>query len=371
MHRALTPVRTVLGLLPLLLTLAFAQGQSPLAWRALYLGAVGGEPVTLDLAIADDGVAFARLTLHATAETLDGAGRSDPDSGALELAFAPATDAPPSVALDYAFLRSTAAAAEPAPDPELLLTGTRHLEWTDDGDELTVALTRPGGRPAHGTLARSAQYVSVTLREGRIEAGYALPRFAAAPGLARRLETAARERMTAFVAEGRALIDAGDGLGWGWTQHEATDVMGAAGEYLSLLTSFYYYTGGAHPNSHAESLLVRVTRDGARAVPLAELFAAGSGWLERVGALVLEDLAAQEAAWVTNGDVSELSEADLGVFTLGPTGLTFHFAPYAMGPYAQGPFRVTLPYAALTALAAPDGPLPAFAGERGAADAQR
>ncbi len=226
---------------------------------------------------------------------------------------------------------------------------------------MSVTLTLAGEPPVTGTLERVAQYAYASLSEGRIDASYAYPRFLQGPrALNELLERAAADRLASFVEEGRAIVDEGNGLGWGWTQEESVELMATAGPYMSLLTGFYYYLGGAHPNSHTESLLVEVEGDDVRVLALSELFAGGAPWLERMDELVLPDLAAQEASWVTSGEVTELTAQDLAAFTLGPDGLTFHFAPYHMGPYVQGAFRVTLPYEAVADLAAPDGALAAF-----------
>jgi len=51
---------------------------------------------------------------------------------------------------------------------------------------------------------------------------------------------------------------------------------------------------------------------------------------------------------------------DLSSFTLSADGLTFYFAPYAMGPYVQGSFEAKLPYEVLLGLAPAGGALEAF-----------
>src|SRR5690606_37478055 len=91
-----------------------------------------------------------------------------------------------------------------------------------------------------------------------------------------------------------------------------------------------------------------------------DLFRTDSTWLKRLTPLILEGLARQEAAWVTQGDVTELSPIDLAAFTLSADGLTSYFAPYAVRPYVQDPFEVTLPYEALLGLAPAGGALEAL-----------
>ena len=101
--------------------------------------------------------------------------------------------------------------------------------------------------------------------------------------------------------------------------------------------------------------------DAVRLLTLEALFAPGSGWEELLSSRLLEELERLGAAWVEDGSITELGEAELATFTLGPRGLTFHFDPYMVGPYAQGGFAVTIGYAELQPFARPGGALAAFA----------
>jgi hypothetical protein len=139
------------------------------------------------------------------------------------------------------------------------------------------------------------------------------------------------------------------------------DLVGAAGGYHSFLTTYSYYTGGAHPNSNSESMLVEADGADVLLVGLAELFAPDTDWLSAVVTGVLGDLAAQKADAVISGEITDLTVEDLSTFTLGPAGLSFHFDPYAVGPYVQGSFTATLGYGEVVHLAAPGGVLQAFA----------
>lgn len=344
-----------------------AQGNSDVRWRALYQGQLGDQVVTLDLALSADGRAFGRLTRAGTADALDGVGTHDEAAGTVELEFRAAADLAPSVAIDYAFLDDTYVdETNGAPDPVLaVLTGTRSIDWTDDGASLTASLRYMAGNNVEGTLTRAAQYAFGSLVEGRIDLTYAYPRFIGRnTELNSLLQEHATSRLTDWANEGREIVDAADGLGWGWTHSESTDLVGTAGQHLSLLTSFYYYTGGAHPNSHSESQLLRRGADGLQTVALEELFAAGLDWRAQIIDWVLADLAEQGAEFVRSGDVTA-NDLELTTFTLGARGLTFHFDAYAVGPYVQGPFRVVVAYERLADLAAPGGALAAFAAEYG------
>lgn len=365
METRLRTVLTALAVTLLSLGAALAQGGSPTTWRAIYMGQVGDQQVTLDLSLEPNGFAFGRLTGAGSARVLDGVGTHNADTGAVSLELHSTSGAlATSVASDLAAVGALDGVADGAAAAEL--SGTRSIDWTDDGNTLEVALRlNPDSTTEQertGTLTRVAQYAYGRLVEGRIDIGFAQPRFQAElTDLNTLLQDAATSRSAEWVAEGRAIQDEGHGLGWGWTYTESTDLMGLADSYRSLLTSFYYYTGGAHPNSHAESQLVDVSRVQVRTVTLAELFEPGTPWLAKLESAVLADLTAQGAEWVVAGDVATLTEADLATFTLGPAGLTFHFDAYAMGPYVQGAFATTLGYDALLAYAAPEGALRTFA----------
>lgn len=355
----------------LLATLASAlgQGNADVQWRAIYQGELDGQPVTLDLALGANEFAFGRLTRAGSPEVLDGVGTHDLEEATVQLELRIAT-APlaTSVALDYAYLdgQNPDVLGGGAGPVSAVLNGTRSVDWSNDGDTMEATLQFIEAGSVSGTLTRVAQYAYGNLVEGRIDLGYAYPRFGTDNNeLDARLEEAAVGRLTDWAQEGRGLLDddQGGGLGWAWTHSESTDLQGAAGAYLSLLTSFYYYTGGAHPNSHSQSLLVRKTESGVQAVELAELFDPSTDWLAEVTSQVVADLAAQGAEWVVTGEVTADAGLELATFTLEPAGLTFHFDPYAVGPYVQGAFRVTLPYADLTQLAAAGGALETFATE--------
>lgn len=358
--------------LTLLAAPALAQGNAPVQWRAIYDGQLGGQQATLDLALADDGFAFARLTRAGVPMVLEGVGTHQPSDGSVQLQLhAPGRKAATSVALDFAYQTAEATGGVPTADPPTVatLTGVRSVDWSDDGDalEVTLRFTGAGSDIASaddhvGTLERVAQYAYGSLVEGRLDLGYAYPRFTGAAGsLNSLLERQATGRVADWASQGRSILDSGSGLGWAWNYRESVDLVGSAATYRSLISSFFYYTGGAHPNSHSESLLVRADGAALLVLGLAELFQPDSGWLQAVGNAVLEGLAEQGAAAVVDGSLRELTEEDLSTFTLGPGGMTFHFDPYAVGPYVQGAFLVTVDYGRLTPLARPGGAVAAFA----------
>lgn len=361
-----TVTRTLFSLILLLAAAAPAAAQGgDYSWRALYQGDLAGQSVQLDLTLGANDVAFARLTQAGSVVVLAGAGTHEQDGTfAVTLHAVPLNEAPSSAI--YLPEPNGAEDAGDLPEPAARLLGTRSLDWDDDGTTLSVQLERldaaSGSAAQTGTLERVAQYAFGSLVEGRIDVSYAYPRFTdGVAGLNALLERAATQRMAEWVDEGRSMVDAGEGLGWAWTHHEAVDLVGAAGDLRSLLVTFDYFTGGAHPNSHSESLLVEASGADVLLVGLEELFAPDADWLSAVVTGVLGDLAAQKADAVISGEITDLTVEDLSTFTLGPDGLSFHFDPYAVGPYVQGSFTATLGYGEVAHLAAPGGALQAFA----------
>ena len=328
-------------------------------------------PAVLDLSLWDDGFAFARLQLPTRRAVLYGSGWLK-DGTELRLVFRPAAGVEdPWWAAELA--RRAAAgelADEPRAEPVAVLTAMRDYDWAGEGRTVEGVLRFATGEPLRLTVARLASAARWSFSQGRVYSTAVMPRFPGQDALNEWLQERALPAMQAFAVEGLVLDDAGE-LGWGWWREERIELTGAAGPYLSLLSTTDDYTGGAHPNSFHASYLVALAAAEVEALDLADLFAA-PGWVDELSDLVLADLAEQGALWVTTGQVEALSQADLGVFTLDAQGVTFHFSPYLMGPYAQGTFRVTLPYESLEHLADPDGPLAAFArGDGPRAAAQR
>lgn len=398
-------LRTALAVV-LTAALAMAAAQDPTPqWRSWYLAEFEGGRVTIDLHAFDDGSAFARLSLTGLGTYLSGHGEFS-TAGALRLSFhlPRPVDDPEWEAVSVLRDARLLAAGDAAPPDEgyevvpfgpvvATLEGSAAVAWNADFDPITARLTfagdapaagqaadeeRPGHREARGlaalpgfgelTLAfeRRAQQAVTTFRQGRIEVSATFPYFVG--GAFQRvnsfIEADQQGKIADFVTFARESYATGGG--WGMVLDESVSVTGSAAAYLSLRGVTYAFTGGAHGNTFVDSYLLEVAGDQLIRWQVAELFAPASDWAAALAPLVLEDLAAQGAMWVTDGSVVALTERDLRVATLSPAGLTFHFDPYEMGPYVQGPFRVTLPYSALLDLAVEAGPLTAFALEFGA-----
>lgn len=354
---------------------AFAQADDA-ASRTIYLGSVlnttanpptdrpvaAREAVILDLTLYADGFAFGKLILPRRGLVIAGGGSLRNDSD-LRLVFR--SEVPGMYgdwAAQFAHQPTDDAAAAPLPGVVASFSGYRDYSFGAEGTLVTGALafSSEPNRVLNLELHRRAEYATWELVQGRIRASFTSPYWldTNAP-VDDFLESEGRTRIDDFVREGRQF--AADGmLGWGWEMHEYVTLEGVASSYLSLLNHVYVYTGGAHPNSFFATYLLSLRPSGVTMLGIQDLFRTDSTWLKRITPLILEDLARQEAAWVTQGDVTELTPNDLAAFTLSADGLTFYFSPYAMGPYVQGSFEVILPYEALLGLAPAGGVLEAF-----------
>ena len=144
-------------------------------------------------------------------------------------------------------------------------------------------------------------------------------------------------------------------IGWTW------EIVWSDETRVSVLQSWYEYTGGAHPNHGSGSVLWLVPEQ--RTVALAELFEDGSEGAPSMVALLdairanLIEQKSQRLGEYFNAEDQEMWLGDLtanaesfGAFTLAPStepehagGLIFHFDPYAVGAYAEGDYRVLVP----------------------------
>lgn len=344
--RAITRPLTAAAALTLAVLLAphaAAQGR-PAWWRAIYRGTAGTQPIVLDVTLQGSH-ADGRLLMPALGAVLDASGAAGED-GTLTLALTPHRDR----------------VQGPLPAAAGSLEGSRSLAPNDDGSHFSGRLRLGNGVAATVSLARIAQYVRIDVLDGNIHVQETFPHFLVADltPLAPELAPTARATVAGFLGSGRN-ARAADALFHGYELIADTELEGLAGAYVSLKTTTYTYTGGAHGMHDIGTATWWLDPAGPRRLTLAELFAPGADFVARLGPLVLASLEAQGALWVTQGQVTRLSADDLAHYALTPAGIAFSFPPYAMGPYAQGSFTVTVPYARVLDLAAQDGALQDFA----------
>ena len=147
--------------------------------------------------------------------------------------------------------------------------------------------------------------------------------------------------------------------GWVSTFDVDGSVLRAAPPIVSIVLDFsVYYAGAAHPGHYA--ITVVWDADRGRALTTRDLFPATADWeqvLSREAIPILErdlgDMA--DPSWIQEG-AGPLAE-NFTRWALVEDGLVLFFDPYQVAPYAAGPQAVTIPRAALAAVAAPDGPL--------------
>ncbi len=363
--------RRVLGAILGLVTvggLASAQpvGDAPVGptWYAGTLSAEGDTQFAhLHLTLFEDGFAFGRIQLPELGQVLLGPGHLR-DGTELRLMLSELqVGEDPWWAAQLAHLAATdpdAVVEPPLRETVAVLTATRDVDFADEGTELTGTFRWSSGEPLELGLQRVAHSARWEFTQGRISSAVVLPFLTQRPELNQWLERDAMPAWRSFISDGRSL-EAEHYIGWGWYREERVEVAGAAGDLLSVLSTVDTYTGGAHPNTFHHSYLLKAGPTGVTRVGLADLFGRRTGWLRGLSEMVIQGLRDQRATWVVEGQVVSLGADDLAVFTLSAQGITFHFSPYLMGPYVQGTFLVTLPYADVVALAAPDSPLRTFA----------
>ena len=126
-------------------------------------------------------------------------------------------------------------------------------------------------------------------------------------------------------------------------------------EIISIASTSYAYTGGAHGN-YAETGETYVTADGKlRQLRLGDLFRTGSAYVARLSDACMASLRKQGALWIRDGSVTRFKEEDISEFTVSPQGVSIHFSPYEVGCFAEGSYMVTIPWKDLRDIL---GPLP-------------
>lgn len=182
-----------------------------------------------------------------------------------------------------------------------------------------------------------------------------------------------------------------DGRRWSFERHYGT--RSVVSRYVSVLRSDYTYSGGAHPNSHEDTILwdraarkpisvrpfFKETADnGPTMTALARLarLAVAREKLQRMksadpanvepGATPEQWLAKDD--WIRRGIEPQLLK--LGPISLAPStvagkssGFTFHYSPYAVDAYAAGPYTVFVPWTGFQAFLSAEGAA-IFGGER-------
>ncbi len=145
-----------------------------------------------------------------------------------------------------------------------------------------------------------------------------------------------------------------------WTYLQSFQLYRPSPNSLSVATTFYIFTGGAHGSSGVTATLVDL-RTG-RSVPPAGVFAAGSDWKRTITDIARADLKRQFVE--RPGFAESLVPATFDKLMDDPERYLFKadaleiiFNQYDVAAYVMGRFTVDIPYSRLTNLIRADGPL--------------
>lgn len=240
--------------------------------------------------------------------------------------------------------------------------GTLSLDLTDYGSSFAGKWSRVSGELYPFELTKVAEYVRVSVAQSRISAISVHPFFIdkTLASLNQRFQEETLQGQFDFFTEGQQYALSGQ-IYHGWWLERSRDIAYVSHDLISVAETIYVYTGGAHPNVGLAGYNYWLDDSGALRLTLNDLFRPGSDYMAVLSGFILEALAAQEALWVVDGTVSELTERILNdSFTITPQGLTFFFEPYLVGPYVQGTFSVLVPYEQLQSIIRQNGPLRGF-----------
>lgn len=123
---------------------------------------------------------------------------------------------------------------------------------------------------------------------------------------------------------------------------------------LSIQFKVYFYAAGAAHPGHYSSAINYDLRQG-RVIALADLFKPGADYLNFISTTCIADLKARDMLAWEDGALPKAE--NFQSWNITPDGLLITFDEYQVMPYAAGPQAVMIPYAKLTDLARPDGPL--------------
>jgi hypothetical protein len=156
------------------------------------------------------------------------------------------------------------------------------------------------------------------------------------------------------------------------------------GRYVSIVRADYEYTGGAHPNSSSDTILW--DRSAGKRISIRPFFtetADNGPTLKAMRQGVIASLEAEKKKRGAEGtDASAIEAIEPKLLKIGPvslapsteegksSGLTFHYAPYAVGSHAEGGYIAFVPWETLKPYLTPEG-VKIFGGARPKDDEDR
>ncbi len=137
------------------------------------------------------------------------------------------------------------------------------------------------------------------------------------------------------------------------------DVVYTSPSLISTLSTVFWDTGGAHPNTNYTTQNFGMVNGVAKRIGLPELLKTGirPAQIDDLIIAKLRDAGAEEAV---QGNIPYFSPPQRDRFTINKSGLTFVFPPYEVGYYAQGSFRAHLTWNELSPFVKMDGILAQF-----------
>lgn len=239
-------------------------------------------------------------------------------------------------------------------------------EGTNFGKSIEGTWTKAdGANKIPFKLGKIAYYVYSELKAGgKYEMSYLVPDFLSeakpARDITETLEKKALEEQAKFTKEAEDFFGTSDSAGE-WQENYSYSIEYYSPDLISLSGEVFSYTGGAHGNTFYMSSNYWIKDGKAHLIGLSDLFRPNSGYMKVLSDYCMGDLRKQNAGWVVNGELKELKAEDLGAFAISPRGISFAFAPYAVGSYAEGSYFVVIPYSELKDVISPSGPLAKFA----------
>jgi hypothetical protein len=127
-------------------------------------------------------------------------------------------------------------------------------------------------------------------------------------------------------------------------------------DLVSILFEVGTYAGGAHPSDHSATFNYDLrTR---QVLDLEDLFKRRSNPLSTIASYCANDLDRREVLFFHDGVLPE--PENYASWNVSADALTINFDAYQVAAYAYGPQRVHIPYAVLSEIIDPEGPLSGF-----------
>jgi len=167
-----------------------------------------------------------------------------------------------------------------------------------------------------------------------------------------------------------------------WTFERSYSIRSVVnGRYVSIVRDEYEYTGGAHPNRGADTILWDKTVKKRISIrPFFNETADDGPTLKALRQGIINSLKVEKKKRGAEGaDLNLIEGIEAKLLKIGPvslapsteagksSGLTFHYAPYAVGSYAEGSYIAFVPWETLKPYLTPEG-IAIFGGARPSGD---